>query len=298
MKKIAVIGGGTGTFTVLTGLRKYSDDLSAIVTMSDSGGSSGLLRDELGVLPPGDIRQCLIALSNADKIWRDLFNYRFGDGGLSGHNFGNIFLSTLEKITGSLDTAIKTAGQLLQIKGRVIPVTFDKVNLCVKLSNQKTIKGETHIDEPRRSGKYAIVSAYLEPQAFINPEAASVILKADVLLFGPGDLYTSIIPNLLVRGFGEAVKKTKASLVFTMNLMTKYGQTNNLTAKGHLGELEKYLGKEVDIILVNKTLPSKQAALWYKSRNEEMVKDDLGNDKRVRRLDLLHDVVFEKNKNI
>ena len=295
MPKIVIIGGGTGTFTALTGLKRYTTLLTAIVTMADSGGSSGLLRDELGVLPPGDVRQCLVALSGGEKIWRDLFNYRFVNGGLSGHNFGNIFLSALEKITGSMDTAIKAAAEILHSQGKVIPVTFDQTNLCVELENGEIIKGETHVDEPKHDGRLVIKRAFLKPQAFINPEAVLAINEADLILFGPGDLYTSIIPNLLVSGFAEAVQKNTAKTIFVMNLMTKFGQTNKLTASGHLNSIEKYLKKKIDTVLLNKMKPSKETLSWYLSQKEKIVDDDMKNDKRIKRLDLIRDVIVEKN---
>lgn len=282
-KKIAVMGGGTGTFVALTGLKSYPVSLSAIVTMMDSGGSTGRLRDQLGVLPPGDLRQALVALSRAEKIWRDLFIYRFENGDLRGHNFGNIFLSALEKITGSIERAIKLAAFILDAEGEVIPVTFSQAQLCVRLADGKVIEGETHIDEPEKiEERERIVKAYLKPKVRANPRALGAIKKADLIVVGPGDLYTSIIPNFLIEGVVSAIGNSKAKKVFVMNLMTKYGQTTDYKASDHLKDLEKYLGKEIlDVVVVNKEKPSEKALRWYWESKEEMVRDDLDKKNKI-----------------
>ena len=162
--KIVVIGGGTGTFVALSGLKKYPVELAAIVTMMDSGGSSGKLRDELGVLPPGDVRQCLVALAKSSRLLREMFNYRFEEGGLKGHTFGNIFLSTLAKTTGSMKKAIEEVGKILRIQGRVVPITFAKSDLCVELEDGRVIVGETHIDVVKKKKKEQKLSGH-----FSNP---------------------------------------------------------------------------------------------------------------------------------
>jgi uncharacterized cofD-like protein len=258
--RVVTIGGGTGSYVTLMGLKKYDVRLTAIVNMIDSGGSSGKLRDELGVLPPGDIRQCLVALAASPKLLRDMFNYRFTEGGLTGHNFGNIFLSVLEKNTGSMKKAISEVGKILRIKGFVAPITFSKSDLCVELADGRTIIGETHIDEVEKAEKRArIVKAYLEPRAEINEDAAKAISEADFIIIGPGDLYTSVIPNLLVDKSAKLIKNSKAKKIFVLNLMTKYGQTTNYSAKEHLEDLEKYLGKNViDYILLNTKKPRRE----------------------------------------
>jgi len=299
-KKIVVIGGGTGTFVALTGLREYPVDLTAVVTMMDSGGSTGRLRDQLGVLPPGDLRQALVALSGAQKIWRDLFVYRFESGDLRGHNFGNIFLSALEKMTGSIEEAIDSASFILNVRGEVVPVTFDQCDLCVKLEDGRVIEGESHIDEPREIGERArIKDAYLKPRAWPNRGALEKIAEADLVAIGPGDLYTSIIPNLLVEGVSEAIKNSSARKVFVMNLMTKYGQTTNYAASDHIKDLEKYLGREVlDVVVVNNKRPSRKILEWYWESNEVVVEDDLDEQGRrleVVRKDLLSEAVVERS---
>lgn len=299
--RVITIGGGTGSYVTLLGLKKYNLKLTAIVTMTDNGGSSGKLRDELGVLPPGDIRQCLVALSESSKLLRDMFNYRFEEGGLKGHSFGNIFLSTLEKNTGSMKKAISEIGKILRIKGNVVPITFSKsANLCVKLADGKTITGETHIDVVDKIEKRArIIEAFLEPQAEINEDAQKAIKQADYIIIGPGDLYTSIIPNLLVNGVADAIKNSKSKKIFVMNLMTKYGQTTLYSAKNHIDDLERYLGKGViDYILINSKMPHKNALSWYEEYGEHPVLDDIDeNHYKVIRKSLIKDVIVKADKN-
>ncbi len=299
-KKIVIIGGGTGTFVILTGLRQYPVDLAAIIGMMDSGGSTGRLRDQLGVLPPGDLRQALVALSDSQEIWRDLFVYRFENGDLCGHNFGNLFLSALEKITGSIEEAIDLASFILNVRGEVIPVTFDQCQLCVELVDGFIIEGESHIDEPREmSERPRIKRAFLSPPASPNPRALSQIKSADLIVIGPGDLYTSIIPNLLVAGVAGAIKESAARKVFVMNLMTKYGQTTNYTASEHLSDLEKYLGSGVlAAVLVNNRRLRQKILDWYLESNEAMVKDDFADEAGVEvlRADLLSQAVVEGSR--
>ncbi|KPJ73423.1 hypothetical protein AMJ48_01565 [Parcubacteria bacterium DG_74_1] len=278
-KKIVVIGGGTGSFTVLSGLKKYPVDLSAIVAMTDSGGSNRVIRDELGLLPTSDIRQCLVALSEDEKeqSLRKLFTYRFSKGnGLNGMTFGNLFLAALADIFGSQMEAIKKTSHVLKIKGKILPVTLTDSNLVAIYENGKKVIGEHFIDEPKHSGKLKIKKVFLKPKAKICPEAKKEILKADSVVIGPGDLYTSIIAALLTEGMAKVLKRTKAKVVYVMNLMTKYGQTFGFTAKEHIQVLEKYLGRNcLDFILVNKRPIPKSALLKYKKENECPVVDDL-----------------------
>jgi len=294
--KIVVIGGGTGTFVALSGLKKYPLELTAVVTMMDDGGSSGRLRDELGVLPPGDVRQSLVALAKSSKLLREMFNYRFEGGELKGHAFGNIFLSTLSKTTGSMKKAIEEVGKILQIQGRVVPVTYAKSDLCVEFADGKIIKGETHIDEVENREKRArIKRAFLQPRINANPDAIKVIKNADVIIVGPGDLYTSIIPNLLVTNIKSAINKSKAKKIYVLNLMTKYGQTTGHTAKDHVEDLEQYVGKNVlDVVLVNTKTPRQKALAWYKDFGEHPVKDNLGKNCNfsIVRKNLIKDVIL------
>ncbi len=299
--RVVTISGGTGSYVTLLGLKKYDLKLTAIVTMTDSGGSSGKLRDELGVLPPGDVRQCLVALAASPKLLRDMFNYRFEKGGLKGHSFGNIFLSTLEKNTGSMKKAISEVGKILRIKGHVAPITFSKSDLCVELSDGKVIVGETHIDIAEKIEKRAkIIRAFLKPEARLNEDAKKAIEEADIIVIGPGDLYTSIIPNLLVNGVPEAIKKSKGKKIFVMNLMTKYGQTTNYSAKDHINDLEKYLGRGIiDSVLINSKKPRKSTLSWYEEFEEHPVADDLGKTNRFTliRKNLIRDVIVKAAPN-
>lgn len=276
-KNIVVVGGGTGTFVALTGLKKYKLNISAVITMADSGGSTGKLRDQLGVLPAGDLRQALVALSDSEQIWRDLFLYRFDTGDLEGHNFGNIFISCLEKITGSLEQSVKLATKILDVKGRVIPVTYEKTDLCVKLVDNSFVIGETHIDElTRYENRPKIQKAFLQPKVQANPNVVEVFKNADLIVIGPGDLYTSIIPNFLVDGVAKELKKSKAKKVYVLNLTTKRGQTTDYKATEHILDLEKYIGKDVlDFVIINNKQPLKRALEWYKTKEENLVLDDI-----------------------
>lgn len=274
MKKVTVIGGGTGTFVVLSGLKSYPLDLGVIVTMMDSGGSTGRLRDQLGVLPPGDLRQCLVALSEAPLFWRKLFLYRFESGDLKGHNFGNIFLSAMEKTCGSYKEVIENVSFVLKTKGQVIPVTLDKTNVCVRYKSGKVVKGEGNIEDNVNESS-PIDQAFLDPPVRINPLAISRIKESDALIIGPGDLYTSIIPVLLVGKIKEAINSSKAKIIFVMNLMTKAGQTNNYSALDHLKDLEKYLGRYPDMIISHLGKIPPEILKWYHDHNENVVENDL-----------------------
>lgn len=266
-KNIVVIGGGTGTFTVLSGLKKYPHNLTAVVSMADDGGSTGMLRDELGVLPPGDIRQCLVALSEADLILRDLFNYRFDGGGLKGHNFGNLLISAFEKITGNLDKALEEVGNVLKIKGKVLPVTLDKVWLRAKLENGTELEGENQINNSWLLSKFGIKKLFLKPQARANSRAVQAILEADVIIVGPGNIYCSITPNFLVKGIPEAIRRSKAIKIYNCNLMTKHGHTDGFWVNNFVDTVEQHLGDKVfDYVIFGAKKPS--AALLKKYSHE------------------------------
>lgn len=271
-KKIVVIGGGTGSFVVLSALRDYPVYLSSIVSMVDDGGSTGRLRDQYGVLPPGDVRRALIALSDAGSTLRELFNYRFVSGDLHEHSFGNIFLSALEKITGNFGDAVKVASKILNIKGEVIPVTTDNVTLYARLANNIVVKGETNIDIPLHDPNIPIKKVWLEPNAVINSEASRAILAADMIVIGPGDLFTSIIPNLLVGGVVSAIKKSKTTKVYVCNLMTKLGETHEFKAQDFVGTIEKYLGYGVlDYAVFNNRKPSDAVLKRYLKEGSHFV---------------------------
>lgn len=272
MKRIVVIGGGTGTYTVLSGLKEYPVHLSAIVAMSDNGGSTGVLRDELGVLPPGDIRRSLIALSESPQIIRDLFNYRFESGGLEGHSFGNLFLTALEKITGNFEEAVKEAGKVLSIRGDVIPATIDNTHLYATLEDGTVVTGETNIDIPKHDGKLRIRDVALKPMARATKSARKAILSADLIVLSPGDLFTSLIPNLLVKGIPEAIRASKANVVYCCNLTTKHGETNGFGVDDFASKIEQYLGKgEIDYVIAHQGTPPKKLLSRYRKEHKEPV---------------------------
>jgi len=279
MKKVVVIGGGTGNFVVLRGLKSFPVDLSAIVSMADDGGSTGILRDEMGVLPPGDVRQCLVALSNSSRLMRSLMNYRFENGGLGGHSFGNLFLSVLEKVTGSFEKAVEEASKILNIKGKVIPITMNQVRLKMVLNNRKLLEGEKEIYLSQEIDQ-GYKSIYLEPYPKVNPGVINEIANADLLVIGPGGLHTSLIPNLLVEGVCEAICQSDAKKVFVVNLMNRKGQTTGYKTSHYLNELVRYLGKDVfDHILLNGQKPPKTLIDVYASEGD-LVENDL-DDPRV-----------------
>lgn len=297
--KIVVIGGGTGSFTVLSGLKNHTNNLSAIVNMSDDGGSTGILRDELGVLPPGDIRQCLVALSRKDELLRELFNYRFSKGTFKGHNFGNLFLTALEKITGSFEKAVVQAGEVLDIMGSVIPVTTKNTHLCVELSNKKVVCGQQKVDETKILGKNP--RFFLKPRVKINPLAEKELKKADLIILGPGNIYSSLVPNLLVEGVVRSINNSKAKKIYICNLTTKPGQTEGFLVHDFVSEIEKYLGpKTIDFVIFNNNKPPKYLIEKYASKNEEPVWYEINKLRRKNYKcigeDLIGKIVFKQNK--
>ena len=286
MKKVVVIGGGTGNFVVLLGLKKYNVDLSAIVSMADDGGSTGVLRDELGVLPPGDVRQCLVALSDSSRMMRSLMNYRFESGGLEGHSFGNLLLSALEKVTGSFEKAVEEAGRILSIKGKVIPVTTNQARLQMVLGNGKVLHGEGEIMQAQES-LLGFKSIYLEPFPKADYHAVDELMNADLIVFGPGGLYTSLIPNLLVDGIGKALQESQAKKVFVVNLVNKKAQTPGFKASDYIREIERFIGQDIfDYILIN-SLPPPQHLIEHYAAEGELVENNLTGDLRVLARDLL-----------
>lgn len=292
MKKIVVIGGGTGNFVVLRGLKSYDVDISAIVSMADDGGSTGILRDELGVLPPGDVRQCLVALSNSSTMMRNLVNYRFENGGLEGHSFGNLLLSALEKVTGSFEKAVEEMGKILFIKGKVIPVTTHQVRLKMILNNRKLLEGEREIYLSQEIDE-GYKSIYLEPYPKANPHAIYEIMNADMIVLGPGGLHTSLIPNLLIDGVSEALLKSRAKKAFVVNLMNRKGQTTGFRVSHYLQEVARFIGEEIfDYVLVNNQQPPQELIEVY-AEEGDLVANDLVKDKRVIQAALLGECLEE-----
>ena len=262
-----MIGGGTGSYTVLSGLKHIPNlSLTAIVTMSDNGGSTGKLRDELGVLPPGDARQCLVALSESPEILRELFNYRFDTGELKGHNFGNLFLSALEKITGNFEEALETAAKVLSINGLVVPVTTTNVNLKMTLKNGEVIEGEDSIGNRSDISEKGVQGLSLYPSATVNPKAVEAILEADMVIIGPGNFYCSLIPNIIVPGIKEALAQTSATVVYNANLMANYEHCQGWSVEDFTQHINSYLiPNTLDVVLYNNNNPEQELLEKYQS---------------------------------
>lgn len=272
--KIIVIGGGTGSFTLLEGLKAYARDITALVNVADDGGSTGVLRDELGVLPPGDVRQCLVALGESSKI-RDLFNYRFSDGSLKGHSFGNLFLSAVEKMTDSFNEAVELASSLLRIQGRVLPITLEKSRLVLTDEKGGVTKGEYKIGH-MNFGVLRRPKISLEPAASLLPAARTAILEADMVVIAPGNLYGSLAPALVVGGVKSALKRTSAKKVYVCNLVTKPNQTDGFKVHDYAAEIERFIGAPVlDYVIFNTDEPTPSMLQHYAHDGEYPVEFDL-----------------------
>ena len=286
---IVVIGGGTGLHTLLRGLKQYTSNITAVVTVFDSGGSSGQLRDELGVLPPGDIRNCLVALSEKESLMTKLFQYRFKNGSLQGHSFGNLFITAMSEVSGDFPKAVEKSSEILAIRGKVLPSSTDDVVLCAQLQNKILIKGENNISK----SKDRIENIFIQPSSVLPlQETILAIREADAIILGPGSLYTSVICNLLVKNIPEAICQSRALKIYICNVMTQTGETDHFTASMHLEELIKYLHQNcVDYALFNKSILSKKIAAKYQKEGAYVVKDDLqtkfGNRTKIIRQELL-----------
>ena len=271
--RIAAVGGGTGSHAVLSGLKRHPVDLTAIVAMSDSGGSSGRLRDELDLLPYGDVRQCLMALAETprdggDETMEALFSHRFGgqrEGSLEGHSFGNLILAALTQITGGPERAIETASRLLNVRGRVLPVTLTPTHLHAILTDGSVLEREAAIDTYRGAPGVGVDYVYLQPPAYSHPPVIEALERADVTVLSPGDLFTSLIPNLLVSGVAEAILRSSATVVLVANLMTKPGETDGYRVSSFVREVDRYLGRpgRVDAVLVNNQPMERQLVERY-----------------------------------
>jgi uncharacterized cofD-like protein len=239
--RIVAIGGGTGLSTLLRGLKKYSDHITAVVTVADDGGSSGRLRRELGVLPPGDFRQCIAALAEAEPLMTELFQYRFDQGtGLDGHSFGNLFIAAMSGITGNFERALRESSRVLAVRGQILPSTVENVTLCAELDDASFVEGESKLPH----GTAPIKRAYLRPSdAAAFPEALKAIAEADLIILGPGSLYTSIMPNLLVEGIASAIRRAKGAKLYVCNVATQPGETDGYNLSKHVESLESHVGK-------------------------------------------------------
>lgn len=294
---IVVIGGGTGLYTLLRGLKQYSSNITAVVTVFDSGGSSGQLRDELGVLPPGDIRNCLVALSTEELLMKKLFQYRFSNGSLQGHSFGNLFITAMSEVSGDFTKAVEKSSEILAIRGRVLPSTIDNVTLCAQLKDKQLIKGERNISQ----SKEVIESIFIQPASVLPlPETIQALGEAEAIILGPGSLYTSIICNLLVKNIPEAICQSKAIKIYICNVMTQPGETDNYTTSMHLKEVIRYLPYNcLDYVLINNQKLSKAVADKYKEEGAYIVRDDLpgefDNRTKIIRQELLSEHNFARH---
>ncbi len=275
MKKIVVIGGGTGTTAVLSGLKKYKNyHLEVIVSMTDDGGSNAVIRDQFGLLPLSDLRKSIIALGAADKfLLRDIFTYRFDKGdGLSGHTLGNLIMMGLSNITGSEVGAVKAVSELFGVTGTVIPVTTQKTTLVATYDDGVTVKGEHIIDEPNIASDRKITNLTLDPKVSANQDAINAIKNADIIIAGPGDLYTSTIANIIVGDVAKAIKESPARFIFISNLMTKKGQTHWMTHEDLISEMEKYCKRKPDISIIHNGEFPDDVVKHYALKNEHPIK--------------------------
>ncbi len=274
--KIVAIGGGTGLSTMLRGLKQYSSNLTALVTVADDGGGSGVLREDLGMLPPGDIRNCILALANTEPIMQKLLQYRFQDGMLKGQSFGNLFLAAMDGISDSFEEAVKKMSDVLAVTGKVLPITLDDVRLCAETDSGNIILGEFNIGHRDSNDVSNIERVYFNHKN-VKPlnEAIAAIMEADIVVLGPGSLYTSIIPNLLVEGVCEALQKTKAIIVYVCNVMTQPCETQGYSLSDHIKAIEKHTKKGIiDFCIVNTASIPNELRERYLLDGAELVKVD------------------------
>ncbi len=274
-KKIVCFGGGNAIpRAILMPLKKYLVDIVSIISMVDNGGSSGQLRKDFNVLPPGDIRRHILVLSEAAQWKKDLWTFRFGrevfDGGHKGHNFANAFIAGLEANLNDYDKVLEIICEFMEVKGKVLPATIEQTQIYAELENSKIIKGEDEIDVPKKHDpNLKIKKVYLEPEAKAYQPSLDAVVEADLITIGPGDLYSSSIPCLLMKGMKEAFQKTKAKKVFVSNIMTKFGETNNFSVLNFVNEAEKYMGCDFDYVIYNTEVPPRE-------RIDEFKKEELG----------------------
>jgi uncharacterized cofD-like protein len=295
--KVLTLGGGSGQFALLSGLRDLVGvDITAVVSMVDSGGSTGRLRDELGILPPGDILKCIVALSPHREVARGLLLKRFiEDRRLKGHNAGNMLLTMLSRYTGSFPAGVQALAEILDVRGRILPVTIDQATLVAELTDGTRIFGEKAIDVPRGTQREKIRDVFLVPHHSDNiavyPPVIDAAWWADLIVIGPGDLFTSIISGLIVPGVKEAFQKSRARIVYVVNIMTKFGETHNFTGWDFVSHLERFLGREVDVVLYNFARPEKSVIRQYREQKAEFVEIDVEDarwgKRRLFRADLL-----------
>ncbi|MEA2056433.1 MAG: gluconeogenesis factor YvcK family protein [Patescibacteria group bacterium] len=301
-KQIVVIGGGTGTSTVLSGLKKYNDlDLTAVFVVSDSGGSTGRLRDEFGFLPVGDARQCIAALADGEyqEDVKKVLLYRFGKGeGLKGHNLGNLILTALEDIEESGGKAIETAANIFNTKGKVFPITEANIDLVITYADGTVKIGEHNLDDESFGGR-KIINIKVSSHAEIYDKAKQAIMNADLVVLGPGDLYGSLLPNTLIKGFKEAISQRKGKFVYIVNLMTHFSQTHEMTAQDHLDEVIDYSGVTPDAVVVNEGKINDKVKKLYADKKDYPVVNDLKKESKFKIVNqnLVEEKFFKQNPN-
>src|SRR5437762_2087589 len=287
--KVVAVGGGTGLSTLLRGLKKYASKVTAIVTVADDGGSSGRLRRELGVLPPGDFRNCIVALAEAEPLMARLFQYRFGKGSdLEGHSFGNLFIVAMSGITGNFEEAIREASRVLAVRGQILPSTLDNVTLCAQLENDDHVRGESNISKSTK----AIKRLYMQPEhPAAYPEAVKAILEADIVVVGPGSLYTSVLPNLMVEGIAKALMASDALKLYACNVATQRGETDGFSVTDHLVALQEHLkANPFHFVIANNNFSGTIPSEWRVSAVTPNGAESEGDPRLV-----LADVVDDRN---
>lgn len=295
---VVTIGGGSGQFALLSGLREIPGiAITAVVSMVDSGGSTGRLRDELGILPPGDILKCILALSPYQEFARAILLKRFQeDQRLRGHNAGNMLLSMLSSYTGSFPSGVAALSEILEIRGTILPVTTDQATLVAELTDGTRIYGENAIDMPRGHQREKIRDVFLVPHhcnaIHVYPPVIKAISDADYIVMGPGDLFTSIIPNLIVPGVADSLQNTRAQLVFIVNIMTKFGETHQFQGMDFISRLESIVGRTVDLVIYNTQRPAPEICLLYKMQKSEFVEMDNENEDLQKRKMIGADLLY------
>ena len=290
--KVVVVGGGTGLSVLLRGLKKYTSNITAIVTVADDGGSSGQIRGEFGILPPGDIRNCLVALADKESLMEELFQHRFTNGhGLAGHNMGNLLIAAMTQIAGDFEKAIREMSKVLAIRGQVLPATLTDCSLCAELEDGSIIEGESKIP---RTGKL-IKRVFLKPgDCEPVPEALNAISDANIIILGPGSLYTSVIPNLLVRGMADAISKSAAVTVYVCNIMTQPGETEGYKASDHIRAIHQHAGSGfIEYAIVNIEDIPRKLLQKYREEGAVPVRPNLKEIEQMNVIPVKRNLVFE-----
>lgn len=292
--RVVVIGGGTGQSVFLRGLKHFTQNITAIVTVADDGGGSGILREDLGMLPPGDIRNCLLALANIEPTMNEVMQYKFTEGGLKGQTFGNLFLAAMNGLYGNFEVAVYKLSEIFAITGRVLPVTLEDINLIARLKNGNVVKGESSIPKEAKEQKTSIDRISLDPMdAKPLDEVISSIKYADIIILGPGSLYTSILPNLLIDGVIDAIKKSSAPKVYISNIMTQPGETDNHNVLDHVNAIVKHTKENlIDYVIANNEILSDEMLARYEEDGANQV---LLDDKQRKKLKNMGVKTIEEN---